>query len=350
MKFLARLQREGSRIGRVLIEWWEENGRDLEWRETLDPYRILVAEIMLQQTRIQTATAYYWRFLEAFPDIIHLAKADTEQVLRLWAGLGYYRRAIHLHEAAKIIVDRYQGAVPEKKELLLQLPGIGFYTAHALLSFAFNKPYAVVDGNIYRLLSRFFYDPTPINTQPYSYRHYQELADCLLKFFQIPSRYFNFVLLDIGNAICQPRKVLCDHCPLSNWCQGRHRNDVLSLPRKKRKSKEVPHRYFFWYHIKKDRKYLVEQRQGNTFWNGLYTLPLIETSKEAYRSRRKDVIYEGKHVFSHFIMHYKVCIVEELIGVGEKNREKRYFWMNYHQLASSPVPSPMRKFLKEIQE
>jgi A/G-specific adenine glycosylase len=347
MNFLVLLHKEGKSIGQVLQQWWESHGRKLEWRETQNPYFILVAEIMLQQTQIATAIPYFKRFIQCFPTITHLAKGEETQVLQLWSGLGYYRRAIHLHQTAKIIVEKYQGQFPQDREQLLQLPGVGPYTANAILSLAFNQPYAVVDGNVYRVLSRFFYDPMPVNLQPQSYRHYQELANHLLNLSGIPSRIFNLAILDIGATICRPRKALCHQCPLSPWCQGKDKKDLYSFPKKKKRSNKNLQKYFLFYLIQKNGKTLVEYRSQNSFWKGLYTLPMVEVPETLFH-QKQNALWRGKHLFSHFTMHYKICRIEDPLWVKEKSKEEAYHWIESNLLASLPLPAPIKKFLQEF--
>ena len=218
-------------IRRSLLRWFNAHKRDLPWRRTRDPYRIWVAEIMLQQTRVPAVIPYYHRFLRAFPSVRKLSRARLDSVLRLWAGLGYYSRARHLHQAAKLIARQHGGRFPARLEQALALPGIGPYTARAILSIAYQKPVAVVDGNVARVLARVFrFHDKDVNDR----RQFQPLADELVD----PRRPgdFNQALMELGSTICLPRRPRCADCPLEKLCAARQAGveRTLGLRRHKR--------------------------------------------------------------------------------------------------------------------
>ncbi|HXE74102.1 MAG TPA: A/G-specific adenine glycosylase [Candidatus Xenobia bacterium] len=204
------------RVRQALLLWFDTNKRDLPWRRTRDPYRIWVAEIMLQQTRVPTVISYYHRFLRVFPTVHKLARARLGSVLRLWAGLGYYSRARNLHEAAKRIVREHNGCFPDSLDAALALPGIGAYTARAILSIAYQNPVAVVDGNVARVLVRLF---RLCDADPNNRSALQPLADKLVD----PRRPgdFNQALMELGSTICLPRVPRCAECPLERLCAAR---------------------------------------------------------------------------------------------------------------------------------
>ena len=218
-------------IVQSLLGWFARNARNLPWRRTRDPYAIWVSEVMLQQTQIATVTPFYRRFLEAFPTVSHLAQAPLERVLELWSGLGYYRRARHLHQAAQVLAQ--QSKFPEDYAGLRALPGIGDYTAKALLSIAFNQPYAVLDGNVARVVARLRRLRGNLH-QPHFRRAVESELDGLLSRRQ-PGN-FNQALMELGQTICLPRGPLCATCPLAKWCSGyRSGNpEAFPLPRPRR--------------------------------------------------------------------------------------------------------------------
>ena len=227
-----------KRLGRRLLAWYKRFGRALPWRETNDPYRIWISEIMLQQTRVDTVIPYYDRFLKSFPDVFALASAHLQDVLKAWENLGYYSRARHLHEAAKMIVGRFDGRIPDTSEEIRTLPGIGDYTAGAISSIAFERAVPAVDGNVRRILSRVFAIGKPIN-DPREHKHFFELAASL-----VPGKRpgdFNQALMDLGATICRAKNPACGACPLAPLCLARRdglQNDLPVL----RRSPAIPHR------------------------------------------------------------------------------------------------------------
>jgi len=217
----------------ALLRWFRANARALPWRGTVDPYAVWVSEIMLQQTQIATVIPFYQRFLDAFPTVSHLARAPLERVLELWSGLGYYRRARHLHQAAQILTQRFAGKFPKDFAGLRALPGIGDYTAKAVLSIAFNQPYAVLDGNVARAVARLCRLHGNLH-QPQFRRAVETELDGLLSHRE-PGN-FNQALMELGQTICLPHGPLCATCPLAKWCGGyRSGNpEAFPLPRPRR--------------------------------------------------------------------------------------------------------------------
>ncbi len=229
----GELRLDHTAIRRSLLEWFRANARTLPWRGTGDPYPIWVSEIMLQQTQIATVIPFYQRFLKAFPTISHLARAPLERVFELWSGLGYYRRARHLHQAAQTVARQFDGKLPEDYASLRTLPGIGDYTAKALLSIAFNQPYAVLDGNVARVVSRLCRRGGNLHQPRFRSAVETELAGLLSH--QEPGN-FNQALMELGQTLCLPRGPHCSACPLAEWCGGLrsgHPED-FPLPRPRR--------------------------------------------------------------------------------------------------------------------
>jgi A/G-specific adenine glycosylase len=225
-----------ERLRIALLAWYRAHKRDLDWRRTRDPYAIWISEIMLQQTRVAAVTPYYRSFLARFPSARHLATARLDSVLRYWAGLGYYRRARHLHRAAKEIVSRHGGEFPQGHAEALALPGIGNYTAAAVLSIAYNAPLAVVDGNVARVLARLGAVPGELRT-PAVWRRLTAMAAALLS--PEASGEWNQAMMELGATICTPQSPHCAVCPVSDWCKARALGIANSLPAARKKPAKV---------------------------------------------------------------------------------------------------------------
>lgn len=303
-------------FSRILTDWYENNKRDLPWRQTTDPYRIWISEIILQQTRVNQGLNYYLRFIEKFPTVVHLAEADEDLVLKCWQGLGYYSRARNIHKASLQILNDFGGVFPKNHHDILSLAGIGDYTSAAISSFAFNHPFSVVDGNVYRVLSRIFAIETPIDTTN-GKKEFAQLAQELLSKFQ-PALH-NQAIMEFGALQCVPVSPNCSICTFQNSCCAFQLNKVSDLPVKSKKTM-VSHRFF---------NYLFVECQGNTFlqkrvekdiWRNLYEFPLLETDfllspSELIDNNKFRQIFEGiddltitnvsipmRHVLSHQVI------------------------------------------------
>ncbi|MBQ2123439.1 MAG: A/G-specific adenine glycosylase [Bacteroidaceae bacterium] len=253
-----------------LIAWYEQNCRDLPWRHTTDPYAIWLSEIILQQTRVEQGMDYYHRFLKRFPTVFDLAQASIDEVMRLWQGLGYYSRARNLHAAAQQIASN--GSFPTTYEGIIQLKGVGPYTAAAIASFAYGLPHAVVDGNVYRVLSRYFDISIPIDTTQGKH-HFQQLAHSLLP----PQRaaLFNQAMMDFGATCCTPLSPRCAECPLAEGCLAYAQRIVAQRP-VKQKRLQVRTRHFVYIVVVSPTHLLLQQRPAGDIWQGLYQPPLAE--------------------------------------------------------------------------
>lgn len=229
---------EIPKFRRRMLAWFAECKRDLPWRRTSDPYRIWLSEIMLQQTRVAAVIPYYEKFLEIFPNVESLARADTERVLANWAGLGYYSRARNLHRAAKEIVSRHQGIFPREYEAALELPGIGRYTAAAVLSIAYDEPHAALDGNVARVLARVRAVRGDLRT-PALWRKLENAAQDLLA--RNASGDWNQAMMELGATVCTPKSPRCADCPVEKWCRARKLGIAETLPsaRKKRATVQI---------------------------------------------------------------------------------------------------------------
>ncbi len=254
----------------TLITWYANNGRDLPWRHTSDPYPIWLSEIILQQTRVNQGMDYYHRFLNRFPTVNDLAQASEDEVLRLWQGLGYYSRARNLHAAAKQIVEN--GGFPTTYEKIRKLKGVGDYTAAAIASFAFGLPHAAVDGNAYRVLSRYFDIDLPIDSTQ-GKRQFQELSQSLLP--PKKAAIFNQAMMDLGATCCTPLSPRCQECPLAEGCLSLAHGVIHNRPVKQKRI-SIRTRHFAFILVTTPTHLLLQQRQGKDIWQGLYQPPAIE--------------------------------------------------------------------------
>lgn len=261
-------------FSKVLISWYLQNRRTLPWRETTNPYAIWLSEIMLQQTRVAQGMPYYLAFMEAFPTVRHLAEAPEEQVLRLWQGLGYYSRARNLHATAKHIAYERNGTFPETYKELLLLKGVGSYTAAAIASIAYGEPVPVVDGNVYRVLSRYFGIATDISS-PGANKAFAAIAAQHLP--EDKASIFNQAMMEFGALQCVPKNPDCRICPLNDGCIAYNTGKVNELPVKLKKTK-VTNRYFN-YVVLRDAigNVVIEKRTQKGIWHNLYQFPLLET-------------------------------------------------------------------------
>lgn len=257
-----------------ILNWYREHQRDLPWRQTRDPYRVWLSEIILQQTRVAQGMPYYLSFVETFPTVYDLAEAPEEQVLKLWQGLGYYSRARNLHTTAKMVVSEFDGKFPHTYEELKTLKGVGDYTASAIASFCFDVPEPVVDGNVYRVLSRYFGVDIPINSTE-GITYFKELAREVMDAENI--RDYNQGIMEFGAIQCAPKKPYCLLCPLQESCVALKENKVDVLPIKLNKTK-VRKRYFnYMVWLDGNGNTVLEQRKGKGIWQNLYQFPLLET-------------------------------------------------------------------------
>ena len=299
-------------FARLLIEWYHEHKRDLPWRNTNDPYLIWISEIILQQTRVAQGYAYYQRFIERFPNLESLAAAEENEVLKYWQGLGYYSRARNLHQAAISV----NGVFPVRYEDILKLKGVGIYTAAAICSFAYNQPHAVVDGNVYRVLSRFFVVNEPIDSGK-GKKIFASLAHDLLD--KVQPALYNQAIMDFGALQCTPLSPDCTVCPFKNRCFAFNHNMVSSLPIKQNKTK-TSERFFYYLLIRDNGNIYLNKRTENDIWKNLYELPLIESNtalavddfirKQEFASIFKEnsvvnvrLLNKTKHVLSHRIIY-----------------------------------------------
>ena len=263
-------------FSKKIINWYQHNKRDLPWRKTVDPYKVWLSEIILQQTRVAQGLPYFNKFLNSFPKLENLAMASEQEVLKLWQGLGYYSRARNLYFSAKYIQNELGGKFPADYNSLLKLKGVGDYTAAAIASFCYDEKRVVVDGNVYRVLSRYFGIDTAINSHA-AKKEFKSLA------FELMDKenpgLFNQAIMEFGALQCTPSKPDCNICPLKNSCIGLQKDRVTALPVKEKKI-IIAKRYFnYLVLIIDENETIVKMRKGKGIWQNLYEFPLIESNK-----------------------------------------------------------------------
>ncbi len=345
-------------ISETLIHWYTINKRSLPWRDTNDPYVIWVSEIILQQTRVAQGTDYFLRFIQRFPDISTLANAAEEEVLNYWQGLGYYSRARNLHAAAQQIIKHNAGKFPDQYELIVALPGIGSYTAAAIASFAFRLPFAVVDGNVFRFVTRYFGIDTPIDDVK-TRKQVTELATLLLNMNQ-PDIH-NQAIMEFGALQCTPFSPDCSKCPFEISCFANLNRVVAELP-KKRKKLPPQHRYFYYFCFIQNNSTYLQKRIAQDIWHNLYEFPLFESPEalslkqlqdEAFFKKLTDSISFTilavspmiKHVLSHQIINATFLT----LSITENNETLNHFvYSAFDDLSRFPVSRLTEKFLQKI--
>ena len=264
-------------FSKTLTHWYSINKRNLPWRETKDPYYIWLSEIILQQTQVKQGLPYYEDFVTKYPTVFDLSEAEESEVLKLWQGLGYYSRARNLHATAKHIVNELKGYFPNTYIELLKLKGVGDYTASAIASICFNEATAVVDGNVYRVLSRYFGIETPINSSKGT-KEFKQLAQKLI--IKNNPAEFNQAIMEFGATHCKPKNPFCDVCPFNNSCIAFNTGVINNLPVKIKSAKAKKKHFNFLVFISEDSKTVLHKREGKGIWQNLYQFPLIETEKK----------------------------------------------------------------------
>ena len=330
-----------------LINWYNHNKRDLPWRKTKDPYKIWVSEIILQQTRIEFGIKYYNKFLKSYPDVKKLANSKEMDLMKIWEGLGYYSRAINMLKTAKIVLNSFNGVFPLRYEELIQLPGIGDYTASAISSICNDELQVVVDGNVLRFLSRMHKIDLPIESIK-TKKYFKKLGFKLIQ--DVKPGDFNQALMDYGSTICKPKKFDCNNCLFSSDCKAFNSNSVENYPVKKKKIKVKDRFLNYVVVVTNDNKTQIKKRDSSGIWKNLYEFPLIETKIETSAKQiskeldlnLKDLLSVKKinHRLSHQLLHitffvYKVDYkLDDLVDINT--------------LASYPFPKPINKFISEL--
>lgn len=340
-----------------IYRWYDSNRRNLPWRKTSDPYKIWLSEIILQQTRVAQGTEYYLRFIEAFPTVESLARAHEDEVLKLWQGLGYYSRARNLHFAAKTIVQEYNSVFPKTHQQILKLKGIGPYTAAAIASIAFHLPFPVVDGNVYRLLSRFYGISTPIDSNQ-GKREFQQLADELIFENKDPG-FHNQALMEFGALQCIPKSPTCEKCPLSDLCYAFQNDQVEVLPVKAKKTKQRK-RFFYYYMLDLEDYLVLEKRTSKDIWQNLFQFPLVETMRELGEEEImcqelpfpidqnfniKKISGVKKHILSHQIIYARLIYIESNKDV---HIPSPFIQVNKKDISKFAVPRLLELFIEDL--
>lgn len=335
----------------VLLDWYAVHKRPLPWRETTDPYLIWISEIILQQTRVAQGYDYFVRFIKRFPDVQTLADAEQDEVLKYWEGLGYYSRALNLHAAAKSM----NGVFPSSYEKVLALKGVGGYTAAAICSFAYKMPYAVVDGNVYRVLSRVFGIETPTDGAE-GKKQFAVLAQKLLD-KKRPDDY-NQAIMDFGAVQCVPSSPDCKACPFARRCKAYRAGRVEELPLRAART-QSPVRYFTYIYVKQGEETWLRRRENKDIWRGLYEPVCLETPSDmSARQLKKTDFWLGlfgkarpvalwgpvKHVLTHRVIYARFYGVQVPLSA---KRPKGFIRVPCGQVQNYALPRLVQKFMQE---
>lgn len=353
-----------KQIQQALLTWFSENKRALPWRNKYLPYHVWIAEVMMQQTQMDRGVEYYLRWMKQFPDIASVAYASEEKLLAAWEGLGYYRRVRHLQATAQLILHKYSGIFPERYEDILQLPGIGPYTAGAIASTSFNQDIPCIDGNVERVLSRIFDIDTPIRKEPTKTQLYELVKQLIPK---EKARDFNQSLMEVGAIVCK-KKPMCLICPVSNICKARINGTQFNRPVL---AKRVPTTYLKMVTgvLEYNQKIFIQQRLENDIWGKLWEFPggpikPKETPQDAiirewdeqlgFSIELIDLITTIIHNYTHYhiTLHcFTICFSQDIVKTFSSILPKpgcltsalNYRWVSQEELKKIPLPSPHRK-------
>lgn len=337
-----------------LLSWYEKNRRDLPWRKERDPYKIWVSEVMLQQTRVDTVIPYYERFMQRFPTLRDLASASEEEVIKAWEGLGYYSRARNLHAAVREVAASYGGKVPEDREVMSRLKGVGSYTVGAVLSIAYNQRVPAVDGNVMRVFSRLFAIEDDI-TRTATRRRMEALATALIP--EDRPGDFNQALMELGALICSPSSPACARCPLVQECRAYEQGRTKDFPVKRKGKAPVPVFVVFGWIVDDEGRILLERRPDKGLLAGMWGLPTAEWEKDdSPREKLKrycaemgfaiepgEVLGQVEHVFSH--RRWQAVVVSGRASVSTQSLPTGWRWVAEEELDSLALPKVYEKAL-----
>ena len=321
-------------FSKTIVTWHKAKGRhDLPWQQGITPYRVWISEIMLQQTQVQTVIGYYQRFMEHFPTVNALAMSDEDSVLALWSGLGYYRRARFLHQASKLVVSEFDGVFPVEPDKLVHLPGIGQSTAHAIASIAGELPFAILDANVIRVLTRFYAIDSVLNSKVE--KQLWSLATSLMP--PTDCRAYTQGMMDLGAIVCR-KKPQCDLCPLQSQCQAYLLGLHNTLPRKPVKKPKPEKTMWYLLYTYQDKIALI-QRDASSVWPRLWCLP--EQSTQPTSSI--EPLLQLEHTFSHYTLHMRIIRMEceTMVGID-------YAFFSIKQALSMGIPRPIRTVLEHV--
>jgi A/G-specific adenine glycosylase len=358
MKRMKRSRQDEDAIRSALLAWFRRNARSLPWRKSRDPYAIWVSEVMLQQTQVATVIPYFQRFLEAFPTVAELARAPLERVLKLWSGLGYYRRARHLHQAAKELVRRFAGAFPRHYEQIRSLPGIGDYTARAILSIAFDLPHTLLDGNVARVLSRL--GALQSNLHRLAFRRVVEAQLERLLSLRSPGN-FNQALMELGETLCLPRAPRCAACPVQSWCWGYKSGQpqLYPQPRPRRAAESL---YLAAAILRRGPRVAMVRGLGDSLLDDLWNFPSAfgRSRAEALASLRRKLAGFGsspvtlRHAIAelhHGITYRSIRVhayLAEISHTPHSPRQKGLRWFPIASLRQAAISQLARKTAQQV--
>ncbi len=342
-----------------LLAWYDEHKREMPWRDCEDPYKTWISEIMLQQTRVDQATPYFNHFMERFPDVYTLAEADQQEVLKVWEGLGYYSRARNMHHAAKTVVDKFDGQIPDSEDEILELKGVGPYTASAVLSIAYSKPHAVVDGNVLRVLTRYLGIEDDIRSTR-TKNAIQDAADELLD--KTRPGDFNQAVMELGATVCTPANPDCSSCPVNTDCIAYATMKTDSIPYKS-PAKKRPHHQIGVGIIRDNEDVLIALRPEDAMLGGLWEFPGGKQQKG--EDIQQTVIRELKeelgvdvaitkpfmklnHAYSHFKITLHAYLCELKNGTPEPKTSQQLKWVSVSDLEHYPFPKANRKLTEKL--
>ncbi len=332
-------------VGKKLLIWYKIHGRDLPFRNTKNPYKIWICEIIFQQTRIEQGINHYRNFIERFPDAETLANAVTDEVLLYWKGLGYYSRALNLHKAALQIVNDFNGKFPEEYDDILKLKGVGKYTAAAISSICFGKKIPAVDGNFYRVLSRVFADDFDISNS----KAFQYFSDLALKMMpENEAGHFNEAMMDLGSEICKPKNPKCEICPLNKDCLAFDSGKIQNFPVKSKKQKPTDLELVYYF-VEYGNQFLIKQRNEDFIWKKLYEFPTgIPLEWKKFIIHQKTI--------SHKLTHKNLTIPIYRVKLNSKKifekfaLENDFIISNIEDSHQKSFPKPLENYLEIIDE
>jgi A/G-specific adenine glycosylase len=340
-----------------IIEWYRRNCRNLPWREGKDAYKVWLSEVILQQTRVEQGLPYYVKFVQNYPTVHHLAAANQEEVLKLWQGLGYYSRARNMLQTANMVVNDFDGRFPSTYKELIKLKGVGDYTAAAIASIVFNEPVPVVDGNVNRVVSRYFAVSEAVDSGVGK----SKIKEAMLAL--IPNQepgMFNQAVMELGSLVCKPSNPDCQHCPVADGCAARAQGNVLQFPVKGAK-RAATHRFFVYVVPIVDGHTVLRLRKGDDIWKGLYEFPLIETSNQvnsadhlkALITKHFDVvsfelrdIHSAKHLLTHRVINAQFVLFTAASFTGSVDD----MLVPINQVAEYPMAKLTERYLSEVIE
>lgn len=332
----------------ILIQnWFRQNSRNLPWRETKNPYFIWLSEVILQQTRVEQGLNYYLKFVREFPTVDELAKADEEKVLILWQGLGYYSRARNLHFAAKQVATEFEGIFPKDYKTIRSLKGVGDYTAAAISSIAYGQAYAVVDGNVYRVLSRYFAIEEPIDTTN-GKKIFAEVAQELID--PLNPGDHNQAIMELGALVCLPKSPKCDDCPVKEGCLSYAKGTTSLFPVKSKKVK-VRDRFFNYFVVTDGQSILIKKRGPKDIWQGLYDFPLFEGEEKKDKALEKWIQNHGWQSLSkekeliYILTHQKIHVTFWLVETNRIDTNEEFEKIAINELEDYPLPQLLIRYI-----